>query len=279
MLVLEILQRWFLRVVLPILDLDACLAQAVMGSQDLFAKVVVFIFASNRAIGCPDPGLNWFFIAACLVVILVVLVFLVIQGKTSKNKEAVSSKILLNHIQMLALLSSVATAWLDPFQTLLSIGGVATLMDSRIVLIDCVFTVGYYYQFAFYLLVPFATVIGSAIVHLIYFLFKVGILYYIVSEPSKLFYEIQFNLLTAPRGETRKQLTSQYVLSITVITFITYPAICMKVMEIFDCTVHVEDKSYLNIDPYVPMLLLSNIFSEPRNATLQITISGLSLGM
>ena len=38
---------------------------------------------------------------------------MVVQGGTEKNKEAVSTKILLNHIQFLALLSAVGAAWTD----------------------------------------------------------------------------------------------------------------------------------------------------------------------
>ena len=56
---------------------------------------------------CPAESLNWLFLAFCFFVILIMLIFLVIQGRTPKNKESVSSKILLNHIQMLALLSGI----------------------------------------------------------------------------------------------------------------------------------------------------------------------------
>ena len=50
-------------------------------------------------------------------------------------------------------------------------------------------------------------------------------------------------------------LTSQYVLSLTVITFITYPAICIKVLEVFDCSISIDGPDgepvyYLNADPY-----------------------------
>ena len=66
------------------------------------------------------------------------------------------------------------------------------------------------------------------------------------------------------RSTVRRSLLSQFVLSLTVITFITYPAICIKgnalprnhkflifflVLEMFDCSVEVGDKLYLNADP------------------------------
>jgi hypothetical protein len=113
------------------------------------------------------------------------LIFLVIQGRTPKNKESVSSKILLNHVQMLALLSgifpplrirnphaAVGAAWTDPFLGLLTVGGVGTLVDSRIVTTDCAIRVSFYYKFAGYIAIPVVTVIVSGLVHLVIFLIK-----------------------------------------------------------------------------------------------------------
>jgi hypothetical protein len=58
---------------------------------------------------------------ACGLIVLIMLIFMVIQGKTAKNKEAVSTKILLNHIQMLALLSAVSANWSEVLSHLLSL--------------------------------------------------------------------------------------------------------------------------------------------------------------
>ena len=67
----------------------------------------------------------------CAVILLASLVFLVYQGRSAKNKESVSARILVNHFQMLALLSAVGTAWAEPLQTFLIISGVATFVDSN----------------------------------------------------------------------------------------------------------------------------------------------------
>jgi len=60
-----------------------------------------------------------------------------------------------------------------------------------------------------------------------------------------------------------RSLISQAVLSIVVITFITYPAVCIKILEVFDCTLKVGDKSYLNASP-------SNECGTPTHITFQI---------
>ncbi len=54
---------------------------------------------------CPPQSLNYFVLSACLLLAVILLSFMVIQGRNAKNKESVSVKILLNHVQMLALLS------------------------------------------------------------------------------------------------------------------------------------------------------------------------------
>jgi uncharacterized integral membrane protein len=54
---------------------------------------------------CPEEYINWLVVGGGALIALVILIFLVYQGRTPKNKESVSMKILLNHIQMLALLS------------------------------------------------------------------------------------------------------------------------------------------------------------------------------
>ncbi len=79
--------------------------------------VMVFPYPwSDIMIVCPSQAVNITLVAISFLIILGVMIFMVIQGKTPKNKEAVSSKILLNHIQMLALLSGNA-----PFTSFLSL--------------------------------------------------------------------------------------------------------------------------------------------------------------
>lgn len=65
-------------------------------------KVTVTFFLE-----CPAESLNYFVLSACLLIAVILLSFMVIQGRNAKNKESVSVKILLNHVQMLALLSGI----------------------------------------------------------------------------------------------------------------------------------------------------------------------------
>lgn len=115
-------------------------------------------------------------------------VFLVIQGSKPKNKETVSFRILLNHIQILALLSgnkqfdcfhrfdskynflAAGVSWSDPFQTLLVVGSFISFVDSRIVATDCAAPVSYYYKYAFYTFFPLLSVLILLIVYGIFLL-------------------------------------------------------------------------------------------------------------
>jgi hypothetical protein len=188
---------------------------------------------------CPDVGVTYFIFVLALALILLLLMFLVYQGRTPKNKETVSAKILLNHIQMLALLSAVGAAWTDPFQTLLLIGGVTSFVDSKIIATDCAFPVSYYLELAGFMAIPFLTLIVVAFIYLfIYFIKAVIVPCFCLKEDDVL-----------DRPEIRKKLLSQYVLAVTVVTFITYPAICIKVLEMFDCSIIVEGRTYLNSAP------------------------------
>ena len=56
-------------------------------------------------IACPNPTVGWVMIAIFSVLTISFMVYLVYQGRSPKNKESVSSRILVNHLQMLALLS------------------------------------------------------------------------------------------------------------------------------------------------------------------------------
>ena len=69
-------------------------------------------------------------------------------------------------------LSAVGAAWTDPFQTLLLVGGVSTFVDSRVIATECAFAFSYYFEIGFFFLIPFATVVFAALVHVCIFVFK-----------------------------------------------------------------------------------------------------------
>lgn len=207
---------------------------------------------------CPSPVVTYIILVIALLVLVVFFVFLVVQGRKEKNKDATSLRILLNHIQMLALLSgtiyffkpflflnytnafyilkAIGTSWTDPFQTMLVIFGFLSVFDSRIVEIDCAAPIDYYLKYAFYLFFPLISALILAIAHSIIFL---------IIKIKR-----QFGMYLG-RGSTPvlAPIVSNFFLSYVIITFITYPAICLKVMEIFNCPVVVEGQSYLQDDP------------------------------
>jgi len=187
---------------------------------------------------CPPKGINYFVVAICALVILSILIFLVIQGRTAKNKESVSTKILLNHVQMLALLSTLGAVWTEPFFSVLLVGGVATFVDNRVISTDCAFSASYYEEFIFFMLIPFITLFLAAVVYLIIYLVKVIIIPFWANEDVN-------------RSKLRKDLAAQYILAVTVITFIVYPAICIKVLGMYDCSIDIEGKKYLNTAPEI----------------------------
>eukprot|EP01119_Soliformovum_irregulare_P011749 TRINITY_DN2976_c2_g1_i1.p1 TRINITY_DN2976_c2_g1~~TRINITY_DN2976_c2_g1_i1.p1 ORF type:complete len:1897 (-),score=487.17 TRINITY_DN2976_c2_g1_i1:31-5721(-) len=190
---------------------------------------------------CPSAAVNGVLIAVATIVILSILIFLVIQGRTAKNKEAVSTKILLNHIQMLALLSAVNAAWSNPFQTILLIGGVSTLINSGgLTSTDCAIRYSYYTQLSFFLIFPFASLLVTAIVHVIIYFFRAFILPVFSSRERLL-----------KRPEIRKEIIASFVLSGAVITFITYPAVTYKIIDMFDCTIEFGGNFFLNVAPDV----------------------------
>lgn len=112
------------------------------------------------------------------------LIFIVVQAQSRKKtgtttKESVSIKILLNHIQMLALLASTTKSiisvlisildlggiWTNPFLGLLLVGGTATLVDQRVVNWDCALQVGYYTKYIFFMIIPWITVAACTIIY------------------------------------------------------------------------------------------------------------------
>lgn len=150
---------------------------------------------------------------------------------------------------MLALLSAVATSWREPFGTLLSIGGTASFIDSEILTTDCVLPVSYYAKLGFYILIPFATVVLSAILHFIIYIFMAYIVPKCKGETGKKFWTIEKTKnMTVEVPKIRSSMLSQYVLSVTIILFIVYPAVCIKVLQMFDCTVAVGNETFLAND-------------------------------
>lgn len=112
------------------------------------------------------------------------------QGTTPKRKETISSKILLNHVQMLALLSGIFeqdycllySCWYSMDRPVSDVtldrrsrwlpGPVflipsASFIDSRIIATDCALDIGYFAKSAFFMLIPVITLVASTIVHII----------------------------------------------------------------------------------------------------------------
>eukprot|EP01114_Cavostelium_apophysatum_P016006 TRINITY_DN4487_c0_g2_i2.p1 TRINITY_DN4487_c0_g2~~TRINITY_DN4487_c0_g2_i2.p1 ORF type:complete len:1122 (-),score=253.37 TRINITY_DN4487_c0_g2_i2:85-3450(-) len=189
---------------------------------------------------CPPDAQNWGIFTLCGLVILAFLVFMIYQGRGPKNKESVSARILLNHIQMLALLSAVGGVWADPFQTLLLIGGATSFVDTEVTSTDCAFSLSYYYEFLFFIAIPWVTVFGMALIFLGVFLVQVAV-------PR-----IKRSDIRPDYKKLRSEAFSHYVLSVTVIIFLIYPGICVKVLEMFDCSVEVDGVRYLTASPDLP---------------------------
>jgi len=187
---------------------------------------------------CPKQSLNWVIVVACGLIALALLVFLVYQGRTPKNKESVSTKILLNHIQMLALLSALGSLWTQPFNQVLYIGGIASFIDNNFVSADCAFDVSYAFEFGFFMLIPIFTLLICGVIF--FFIYLV-----------RLFLVPKCTGKSVSSSELRNAVLAGYVLAVIVINFIVYPAICIKVMEIFDCSIVVGDKKYLNTAPEI----------------------------
>eukprot|EP01113_Clastostelium_recurvatum_P014143 TRINITY_DN1765_c0_g1_i2.p1 TRINITY_DN1765_c0_g1~~TRINITY_DN1765_c0_g1_i2.p1 ORF type:complete len:964 (+),score=147.57 TRINITY_DN1765_c0_g1_i2:363-3254(+) len=187
--------------------------------------------SGNACQPCPARAANWAVLIVALLAMLCFLVYLVIAGKRAKNKDAVSMKILLNHLQVLSMLSAVGALWAEPFEGVLRASGVFSFFDMRLISTDCIVEFGFYYRFGFYVLIPLLTFIISTIVH--FFIY----LYFLIRKVKT-------------KAEARHAVITQFVLSVVMVNFILYPAISLKVLEVFSCR-EIGKLQYLTSDPSI----------------------------
>ena len=69
----------------------------------------------------------------------------------------------------------MGAVWSEPFLGLLLVGGNAAIIDQRIVNWDCAVDISYYAKYIFFMLLPWATVVVTAIIYSLIFLFRVVI--------------------------------------------------------------------------------------------------------
>lgn len=148
---------------------------------------------------------------------------------------------------MIAHGKALGAVWSEPFFGALLIGGLATFADNRFVSLDCAFNVSYYAKTAFYFIVPFASIAIVLLVYSIIYLVRAFLIP--LCFKSDLPGTLVMNSHKDFRATLRRKLLSQSMLAVCIVTFITYPAICIKVLDIFDCTVELDGDFFLNSAP------------------------------
>lgn len=119
---------------------------------------------------CPNPAISWVTVLICSILVLLLATFMIYQTQTESYKEAISVKILITHIQMLAIISVLST-WTEPFLGYLSIGAMALWIRNRLLYLDCLFSgTSFYSVFAGYMLFPIFAILLIVLIYTIIFL-------------------------------------------------------------------------------------------------------------
>jgi hypothetical protein len=219
---------------------------------------------ADRCAKCPDSVANWGFMALGMFIILAGLIFIAGTAIASAGKQELSEsvqKILLNYLQVAAMIRIFPLRWPAVIEHLFDFQGAFSTVGDHLVNPDCVTTSAsaaelFYSKQAFFSFLPFLVTLLAFVFWYVYGLVK--------QTP---FFDKRDKRDKPADGSNGKNTTKDYfVVTVGAILYLLFPTLVSSTFQLFDCRtvgngkwLHADMEESCNGDRYQWMVLLFGI--------------------